>query len=114
MAIYFMSSDPQKLLGQYKKMIDDKKVETWSYDSDGDFTHTPEQWAYKAWLRPVVESDRLTLYILKRKEENISPAVYAVYHGRFIESMLSHCDQLFSSAQATALAVKGDRVRADT
>ena len=41
---------PSQLLSTFKKAIDDGHVKTWSYDTVGDFTHTPDQWKYKAWL----------------------------------------------------------------
>lgn len=102
MALYFKSSDPKKLLSTFKKAIDDGHVRTWSYDEDGDFTHTHTQWAKEAWLRPDIQSGQLALYILKPGNKNISKEVYAIYHGRFIESMLVHCDQLFTYGIASA------------
>lgn len=111
MAVYFKTSTPKKLLGTFKKAIDEGRVVTWAYDSDGDFTHTAEQWKNKAWLRPKVEPDAsLNLFIIKPQGTSISGEVYAIYHGRFIESLLVHCDELFSRAEATALPVDGDKV----
>jgi hypothetical protein len=112
MAIYLKTTNPHKLLVEFKKAIDDQRVTTWSYDVDGDFTHTPDQWKNKSWLRPKEEAEHLALYIIGPKNTNISTEVYAIYHGRFIESMLVHCDKLFTSANATALPVTGrDRVQ---
>ena len=109
MALHFKTSTPKKLLATYKKLIDDGRVKTWSYDSDGDFTHTAEQWSRKAWLRPkIIEREELVFYILSPKESDLSSAVYAVYHGRFVESLLQHCDKLFSEASATAMPEAGD------
>lgn len=109
MAIHIKTNTPKKLLAAYKKAIDERRVTTWSYDSDGDFTHTADQWIRKAWLRPkVVERKEVILYILAPVESPISSAVYAIYHGRFIESMLRHCDGLFEEAMATAGPESGD------
>lgn len=109
MAVHFKTQTPQKLLNAYKKAIDDGHVTTWSYDKDGDFTHTAEQWIRKAWLRPqVVSGTELVLNILAPKEVDVSSAVYAIYHGRFIESVLRHCDKLFVNAHATAMPEAGD------
>ena len=110
MAIHFTTTNPSGLLAAFKKAIDDKKIETWSYDGDGDFTHTPPQWKNQAWLRPSVTSGLLTLHFLARNDVKTSKEVYAVYHGRFIESMLAHFDEMFGTADATALPVVGDRV----
>jgi len=109
MALHFKTTSPNKLLEAYKKAIDDGHVTTWSYDKDGDFTHTADQWIRQAWLRPKVrEGAELAFYILTPKEADLSSATYAVYHGRFIESMLRHCDKLFENGYASALPEKGD------
>jgi hypothetical protein len=109
MAIYFETKTPKKLLAAYKKAVDDEHVSTWSYDSEGDFTHTADQWNRKAWLRPKIEErTALIFHILKPKDDTLSSVVYAVYHGRFIESMLRHCDGLFSTARASAMPEEGD------
>lgn len=111
MAIFLETKTPRKLLKAFKKAIDDRHIETWSYDKDGDFTHTPEQWARKAWLRPkVIENERLLLNILSPTDETVSTEVYAVYHGRFIEAMLAHCDSLFVEGKASSLPIDGDKV----
>lgn len=110
MAINFETAEPAKLLAAFKKAIDDKHVVTWSYDKDGDFTHTPDQWNRRAWLRPVMYQGRLTMNFLGRQNEKTSRAVYGVYHGRFIESMLTHCDKLFKSGAATAMPTNSDYI----
>jgi hypothetical protein len=110
MAIHFETKTPRKLLVAYKKAVDGGHIDTWSYDEDGDFTHTPEQWSNQAWLRPKVEPGKaLIFYILSPQDTELSSEVYAVYHGRFIESMLMHCDGLFTSGRATSMPEDGDR-----
>lgn len=109
MAIHFETATPKKLLATYKKAIDDHRVTTWSYDADGDFTHTAEQWNNRAWLRPkVVPQKELVLHILTPSDTHLDSVVYAVYHGRFIELMLRHCDNLFRVSYATSMPEGGD------
>jgi hypothetical protein len=111
MALRFITNTPNKLLSTFKKAIDDGHVDTWSYDKDGDFTHTPPQWNKLAWLRPsVVDGEKLIFKIIRPQNSTVSTEVYAVYHGRFIESMLAHCNQLFTDARATATADSGDLI----
>lgn len=110
MAIILKTATPDKLLATFKKAIDDNRISTWSYDKDGDFTHTPDQWKNKAWLRPHIKAGQLVLTIINQKDTKISSLVYAVYHGRFIESVLHHCDTLFSDGTATALPSSEDRI----
>jgi hypothetical protein len=111
MALRLLTSTPNKLLSTFKKAIDDGHVDTWSYDTSGDFTHTPGQWRNLAWLRPsVVDGEKLVFQIIRPKGANISTEVYAVYHGRFIESMIAHCNQIFTDARATPIADSDDLV----
>lgn len=89
MPITIQTANPTKLLADIKKGIDDNKIETWSYDKDGDFTHTPVQWNGKAWLKPTVAAT-LNFAILGQKDIKLEDAIYAVYHGRFAEMVLAH------------------------
>ena len=110
MAAYFDTNTPKKLLASFKKAIDDGHIITWAYDEDGDFTHTAPQWKNKAWMCPSVENNRLVFNILKPESTALNPEVYAIYHGRIIESLLAHFDNLFTEGNATALASVGDVV----
>lgn len=110
MAIHFQTNDPDKLLASFKDSIDKGRVVTWVYDKDGDFTHTTDQWKNAAWLRPIAKNGELIFSIIKPQSRNISAEVYAIYHGRFIESMLVHCDLLFNRVFATALPSDDDHV----
>lgn len=112
MAIRVVTAQPSSLLAAIKQAIDARKVDTWSYDSDGDFTHTPPQWAKKAWLRPTVQSGALVLNILNPRGVNLSKEIYAVYHGRFVEMLLAHFDDKFADAYTTATVAVGDSVTA--
>jgi hypothetical protein len=110
MAITFETSTPNKLLAAFKKAIDDGRVVTWAIDSDGDFYHTPDQWKSLAYLTAsVVEGERLMLNFFTRTTK-ASKAAYGVYHGRFIESMLTHCDELFTIGTASAAPTNSDVV----
>jgi hypothetical protein len=110
MAVIVLCDDPQGLLGQIKKGIADGTIETWLTDTDGDFIHSPKQWQNLAWFRPSVQQDRLVFNILGNRDIRMSKVTYGVYHGRFIEMLLTHFDLKFNRAFATALAVPGDWV----
>ena len=104
----FNTDKPRSLLAAIKKAIDEGHVKTWEYDSDGDFTHTTssQQWTGKAWLRPIIEPDQaLAFGILGQRGVKTSKLLYGVYHGRFIEMMLTHFDTQFSNAQASAACI---------
>lgn len=92
MAIYIKTKSPQGLLDKIKDQINKGKIDTWAYDSDGDFTHCVEQWNKHAWFSPKVESERLVFGIIGNKNIPMTKSLYAVYHGRFIEMLLAHFD----------------------
>jgi hypothetical protein len=64
MAVLVKTTNPRGLLSAIKRAIDNDDVVTWSYDDDGDFTHTADQWRRRAWLRPHVHENRLVFNIL--------------------------------------------------
>ncbi|SRR6266700_2597132 len=111
MAVIVYSSDPQALLTAIRSAATTGKIETWSTDSDGDFTHSPEQWRRRAWFRPRVSNDRVVFTIFPPQKTVMNKVTYAVYHGRFIEMLLSHFDTQFQQAVATALPGEGDQVK---
>ncbi len=110
MAVYFQTNDPHKLLELFKKKISEKAIVTWEYDKDGDFTHSPTQWRNLAWFKAETQLGKLAFYMIPPKEKPISSLVYAIYHGRLIESMLHHCDTSFSNSNATAFPEGTDKV----
>ncbi len=110
MAITFETSNPSNLLSTFKRLIAARHVQTWSCDADGDFTHTPDQWRNKAFLRPSVQSGRLVFTMLGNTRVVTTWEIYAVYQGRFIEAMISHCHDSFSTAAATANPSTSDQL----
>lgn len=111
MALIIKTSDPSRLLSQIKKAIDADKIKTWSYDSDGDFTHTPDQWENKAWLCVKKNSDgELSFGILGQREINTSKLIYAVYHGRFAEMLLNHFDAEITEITTTSMPTSIDNI----
>ena len=94
------TTTPVNLLAAIKKAIDNGSIKTWSYDNDGDFTHTPPQWNKKAWLRPTVTSAGLQLKFLA-PTTGAPREVFAVYQGRFQEMMMSHFWKSYSLSSCT-------------
>src|SRR5215470_18128541 len=108
MAVRVFCSNPTDLLNKIKAGIRDGSIETWQIDSDGDLTHSPPQWRNQAWFRPVALADRIVFNILGQTEKAMSKVDYGVYHGRLIEMLLTHFDEDFLRATATALPIEGD------
>jgi hypothetical protein len=114
MAIHFQTNESQSLLEQFEALIAQSepsgKITTWERSKDGKyFTHKAPQWRAKAWLRPHVQEDRLTFNIIKPKNSTVKQTVYAYYHGHLVETFLTHFDQLFDTANCSALPEGDDR-----
>ena len=106
MAIFVTVDNPASFVQDIKKGIDEKTIQTWEYDSDGDFTHSPDQWKNSAWIRPHEEAKRVVFGIVDRKDRNSSVVEYAVFHGRFVEMLLEHfdsrCEEISVSPMGTS------------
>lgn len=93
--IVIHTEDPHGLVDKINDAIKSGKIVTWSVDVDGDYTHNLDQWKEKAWLRCVydeADNSLLRFVIIEPKMQKLTKAIYAVYHGRFSEMLLTHFD----------------------
>lgn len=102
MALHIKTYNPEQLLDSIYEFIRKKEIEAWITDIDGDFTHRPEQWIMEAWLRPFLNEKELVFGIISRRNTPLSKVVYAVYHGRFSEMLLSYFDDEIDSIEITS------------
>ncbi len=102
MGLIVYTGNPKALLAALERDVADGTVQTWARDDEGDYTHAPAQWQRKAWMRPRLKSDRLVFSIIGQKDVTMSKLIYAVYHGRFAEMLLTHFDTMFTTAVSTA------------
>jgi hypothetical protein len=115
MAVHFKSAEPQALLRDFDMRIAQSdsagRITTWEKTSDGRYyTHRAAEWARKAWFKAVVQEERLSFFIVKSRDLDISSRTYAYYHGHLIETFLAHFDMRFTDATASALPEDGDTV----
>ena len=94
-----VSIAPSVIFAVLKKKIDNKEIDTWEYDEDGDFTHSASQWKNKAWFTPICKDDILEFGILGRKETKMTMMEYSVYHGRFSEMLLNYFSNYIVSCE---------------
>jgi hypothetical protein len=102
MAIIVNCDQPRVLLRQIREGIEDGLVRGWSYDEDGDFSYTVARWEGRAWLRPRIRGDRLTLNIVTPRGQQMTTMTYAVYHARFAQMLLTHFDSEFDDVRISA------------
>jgi hypothetical protein len=113
MTCYFITDTPQSILNKFNKRIEQEELKgsipTWKRSDDRMYyTHASAEWNKKAWFKPSIKSGRLTFYIVKPKNSNITTTVYGYYHGHLIETFLNHFDEDFAQAEATARPAKGE------
>lgn len=113
MSVYVNSPNPQKLINDINEKIESSGIDTWSVDSDGDYTHTAEQWKNHAWIHPIIETDRVVFAIWGRVNMDLSVVDYAIYHGRFVEMLLAHFDHQCDNIEVSSLASKYDHIKAE-
>ena len=110
MAIFVKTKNPSELIKDINEQIDKKQIDTWMRDTDGDYTHNTDQWRFHAWIRSRIETGRVVFYIICRKDKNLTVFDYAIYHGRFVEMLLSHFDKSCESIEVSSLASSYDIV----
>ncbi len=106
MALYIPTDNPGGLLTVLKKAIDTGEVTTWECDSFGFFTHSPERWRERAWFRPFVVQGVLQFGIVANTNIPLNYEIYSIYHGRFIEMLISHFHDQFDDVKATTKPVE--------
>lgn len=108
MSITFSTNAPQALLNDFKKKIDGGEIVTWRYDAQGDFTHCTDQWDGRGWLRPTIGLNELRFNFVGSRGYVTTWPIYGIFQGRFIESMITHCHDLFSTGSATSKPTNSD------
>ncbi|MBG1265512.1 hypothetical protein [Nostoc sp. WHI] len=102
MAILIYTTKPKILLKAIYEGINNNEIKTWKFDKEKDFTHTPEQWKNKAWLHPNISITGLQFGLIGEENIVMTKLIYGVYHGRFLEMLLTHFDDYFLRATITA------------
>lgn len=112
MAIEVITKLPYLLVSQIKEAIKNKDIITWDYDSDGDFTHSVDQWVNLAWMHPYVFGDKVIFGMIGRVRNNVTVEEYGVYHGRFVEMLLGHFDNIIDGITISVKGTKYDKLKA--
>lgn len=101
MAIRIKFNNPDLFLKEIKYRIDAGLIKTWVYDEDGDFTYIEEQWRNRAWFRPHIflEEKRLIFAIIGRNDVNLTMKEFSLYHGAFVEMLISHFHDMYETLE---------------
>lgn len=110
--ITIFTSRPYSLLKKINEYMDSYRIQTWEYDSQGDYTINSNQWRFLAWFRPLVtKGEKIDFIIVGNKEAVTTIHDYAVYHGKFAEMLISHFFPYFSRIEMTPVPTRYDLIR---
>ncbi len=110
MALYVHLLNQYPLVEQINKLIDKGIISTWDYDNDGDYTHLPTQWKDEAWMHFHMYNDinNIAIFsIIARRDIPLSKTIYAVFHGRFAEMLLTHFDKQIEYINISSMLING-------
>lgn len=105
--LHVRTDDPKGLLAAIKKLIDEKKIDTWSYDKDGDLRYEVEQYRKQVFgLKTSIAAGTLDLTVLGNKDVSApTQAIQAIVYGRVAEQILAHFSKThFSNVACNPLA----------
>lgn len=105
MALIVKTNNSLELLKNIEKEMQNGNIVTWKIDNDGDYTYSPEQWCNKAWFHKYSrenEHDIVRFGIIGNQKRKMTSSLYAIYHARFLEMLLSHFDEIIENIQITS------------
>lgn len=108
--IQIITANKVGLFDALRKRIADGEIPEWEVDDQGDFTYANAAWRRRAWMRPKKTTSGIRVNIVGVQGAAVDRETYAVFHGRFLEMLLEHFDQMFEEATATALGTASDLI----
>jgi hypothetical protein len=103
MGIYFLSSDPKRLLASFNES---HSIKTWRFTlihQKPHYTHTSEAWKDKAYLKPDdTEPDRLAFHVQRFHGTPLTKDVFAYYLGHLAETFIRDFPDQFSEVHLTS------------
>jgi len=100
MALIIQTDEPSVLLKAIRDAIDGEDVDTWSYDDNDYFTYTQGEWKNRAWFRAVLHPGELRFTMVESSNRKFTKEVNGIYHGRFVEMLLTLFDEELVSVTA--------------
>lgn len=111
MAIRVRFKQKENILEEIRELIYSEKVRKWSIDSDDDLTLLIPEWHCKAWMRikPIKNDPKCVVFgIVTSQLYPLTKSIYAIYHSRLAELLLTHFDTDIETMEISALLVKGE------
>ncbi len=79
------------------------QIKTWIIDNDKDITIANMRWRNKAWfkIKKKPENNQLLFGIIPSRRNEMSKALYGIFHGRLISTLLAHFDEEIEDIRVT-------------
>lgn len=101
MAIYIRTQNPQRLIEGINRSIQNRDIVTWTVDKEGDYTIDRDQWRFRAWMKPTLKEGQLVMSIIQSRKFPMTNELYAVYHGRFVSTVIAHFSDEIEGVEVT-------------
>lgn len=112
MSVILKTKTPRKLIKSIREAIDQGRICSWRYDSDGDFTSTHQGLENVAWMHPVFTKpkEEVVLAMLGRYFAPVTTYEYAKYHALFTQLILEHFDEEVDEMIVTSRPTRYDKI----
>lgn len=100
---------PQNFLTRLRAEIMHGHVNTWTIDSDGDYTLSDITNLQRAWFHPEEIQGGVRFSFIGTKSEKITKVAYAKYHSRFANILLTYLDNDFDTIEMSARQSPSDQ-----
>ena len=102
MAIIITSAQPRTLLKEIREQVHEGRLRNWRLKSGKYLAYVGDH-GNEAWLSPEISINELRFEITGPEVIGVNREMYAIYHGRFIETLLSCFTTWFTEVRVTAL-----------
>lgn len=109
MALIIKTNNPQEIADDFKRLVMEHRILTWTIDDEGDYTIPKDQWYGHAWMRPIIYdgTNRLIFGFISSTRYPVTKGLYGIYHGRLATTLLAHFDNDMDDLSITPFMVNG-------
>lgn len=110
MAILITLNREIDMADELRQLLERNLSDVWTMDTDHDMTMCSPQLAYHAWIRikqEDVEKKQVTFAIVSSTQYKLTTSLYAVYHSRFAELLLTYFDKEIKDLEINPLLTDG-------
>lgn len=96
---------PNQFLRTIRSEIGNGHIETWIYDTEGDFIYKAKQWKQFAIIRPYLSKSTISFGVIGFENQDFTREIYSIFQGRFAEMLIEHIANDFTSLRATSYPI---------